>query len=184
LTGYQSIELPSGFDDPDRTHPVRVYFKGMPYAAQVYPLSDSAIEELPSTGDSGVDGAVRFYARLWKTLAEDDIEGFAAMHGEADANTIRNADRQRLVGYYMASKRRQINYVFYSDNVYWLVYKFTEGPYEGEGFVYDVIVRDETTKEYRRVRINYQEAIDTLLRWPELSKQLIAKYFNEGQDRH
>ena len=78
MDGYQSIDLPPVFEDKDRKHPLRLYFKGMHYVAKLHPLSDSAVKELPTTGNSSIDGAVTFYAKLLQALGTGNVDAFLA----------------------------------------------------------------------------------------------------------
>ena len=51
---------------------------------------------------------------------------------------------------------RQLNYILYSDNVYWLIYQFSSGQYQNKVISYDIVVRDAKTGDFRRVRATWK----------------------------
>ena len=180
-TAYQVVEVPLDSGDATQTHPIRVYFKGMRYVAQVYPMTDAEIKALPKTGNPSMDGGIRFYVNLWQTLTSGNVKTFADMHWKGSADWIRKANVKQLAEFYLGKYHspRQINYAIYSDNVFYLVYQFFAGPYRGKSLTYDVVVWDGPEKSYKLARERLIDPFDSFLHWPELQKRLIDEYIAE-----
>ncbi len=184
LEGYQSMELPSVFGDEDREHPSRLFFKGVRYVAKVYPLSEEAIEQLPTTNDPSVDAVVKFYARVWQTLASGDIDAFADMLCKKNGDFVRKVDKKRLMDSLVGKYHpfRQVNYILYSDNVFWIFYQVSTEPNRTERLLYHVVVWDDATKRYKLVRFfPYLDAMSEFMQWKAFSKELADKHINEEQ---
>ena len=184
LEGYQSFELPPVFGDDRREHPARLYFKGIRYVEKAYPLSDQAIGRLPTTNNAKVDAAVRFYARAWQTLAAGDVAGFAGMLAKKDGDFVRKAGKREMMDFFVGKYRsvRQINYILYSNDVFWMVRQFSAGPYREKQLIYDMVVWDDTLKEHKLVRVfPYLDALTSLTQWKGLAEIMVDRYINADQ---
>jgi hypothetical protein len=184
LKGYQSFELPPVFGDGNCEHPSQLYFKGVRYVGKVYPLSGQEIKQLPTTNNPSVDAAVKFYARAWQTLDAGDIDGFAKALSAKDADIVRKADKTKLRDFFVGKYHpfRQVDYILYSDNVFWMFYQGHSGPYDRKWLFYDFVVRDNATKDFQLVRLfPFLDPLHSFIQWKDLSKVLIDKYINADQ---
>jgi hypothetical protein len=185
LDGYQSIELPSIFGDKDRKHPAKLYFKGLQYIAKVFPLDANAIEQLPTTNNPRLDGAVKFYAQLWSKLAAGDVNAFVAANYAPRGNIefFRKTDKTQLGEMFHVAgtsrSSRQINYILYSDNVFWMVNQPFTGPYQQKNLIYHMIIWDDASKSYKLVRaFPYLDALTSFTQWKEFAREFIDKVIN------
>ena len=187
LDGYQSIELPPVFGDTDREHPARLYFKGIRYVAKVHPLTEEAIKQLPTTNNPSVDEAVKFYARAWQKLAAGDTAAFADMLSRNDSDYVRTADKDKVMLFFVGKYHpyRQLDYIIYSDKAFWMFYQLSKGPYTEKWLNYHIVIWDDATKGYKLVRIYpFLDPLNSFTHWHGLSKEMIDKCINAGQDAH